>query len=442
MKNPTLSLRARLACWGVVGGFTLGCAGPPATRTSSALEPDPCGPSLGFTETRGGRGGTIVRVTSLAAAGPGSLAEALAHRGRRLVVFEVGGVIDLAGAVLRITEPEVSVAGQTAPHPGITLIRGGVSIRTHDVVLQHIRVRPGTAGKAKRSGWEVDGINTSTGAHDVIVDHCSLSWATDENLTASGERFYGPTPETWRAGTTHRVTFSNNIVGEGLSKATHLKGEHSKGTLIHDNVTDAAVVRNLFLSNVERSPLFKGGARGIVVNNWIVNPGESAVKYGLVQQEWNERPQQTGQMAVVGNAFSYGPNTQPNVPLLLASGDGPCEVYLHGNSAIDRERRPVPLLGGATQLLLLQDQPPVWPSRFSAIEAAELPARLAKEVGARPWDRDKTDQRLVNEALASGGTVIDSEREVEGYPRVSPTRVPFDPTAWDLECLVPRGPTH
>ena len=74
--------------------------------------------------TPGGRGGRILRVTTLAATGPGSLAAALQTKGPRIVVFEVGGVIDLGRSVLRVSEPDVTIAGQTAPSPGITLIRG------------------------------------------------------------------------------------------------------------------------------------------------------------------------------------------------------------------------------------------------------------------------------------------------------------------------------
>ncbi len=143
-------------------------------------------------------------------------------------MFEVGGVIDLAGSTLSIHEPYLTLAGQTAPSPGITLIKGGLKIQTHDVIVQHLRTRPGEAGHEKRDGWEVDGISTSR-AHDVIVDHCSTSWATDEDLSASGPRFQGETPDDWRKATSHRITFSHNIVAEGLSNATHRKGEHSRG---------------------------------------------------------------------------------------------------------------------------------------------------------------------------------------------------------------------
>ena len=75
--------------------------------------------------TDGGKGGRIVRVTTLAKDGPGSLAEALAAKGPRIVVFEVGGAIDLERSTLEISEPFVTIAGQTAPSPGITLLRGG-----------------------------------------------------------------------------------------------------------------------------------------------------------------------------------------------------------------------------------------------------------------------------------------------------------------------------
>jgi hypothetical protein len=187
-------------------------------------------------------------VTTLAADGPGSFAQAIRVSEPRIVVFEVGGVIDLDGRILAIEDPYLTIAGQTAPSPGITLIRGGLQVRTHDVVIRHIRIRPGEAGHAKSSGWEPDALATSS-AYDVIVDHCSFSWATDENLSASGPRFDGDSPDKWRRGTSHRITFSNNIIAEGLSHSTHSKGEHSKGSLIHDNADKIAIVGNLFTSN-------------------------------------------------------------------------------------------------------------------------------------------------------------------------------------------------
>nr|QQZ49223.1 hypothetical protein JKL49_19155 [Phenylobacterium glaciei] len=144
----------------------------------------------------GGRGGRIIKVTTLASEGPGSFREALEAKGPRIIVFEVGGVIDLDRKTLKVEEPFVTIAGQTAPSPGITLIRGGMDVSAHDVVMQHIRVRPGEAGQPKKSGWEEDAFSTVSGAYNVIVDHCTFTWATDENLSVSGLRFVGKTPTT------------------------------------------------------------------------------------------------------------------------------------------------------------------------------------------------------------------------------------------------------
>jgi len=162
--------------------------------------------------TPGGRGGKIIRVTNLKARGPGSFAAAVQMKGPRIIVFEVGGVIDLQKNSIAITEPFLTIAGQTAPSPGITFIRGGIDIQAHDVIVQHVCVRPGEAGAEKRSGWEVDGI--ATGSYNIIVDHCSCTWATDENLSASGPRFDGKSVDEWQKNTSHRITFSNCIIAE------------------------------------------------------------------------------------------------------------------------------------------------------------------------------------------------------------------------------------
>ena len=113
----------------------------------------------GWAQTEGGRGGRILRVTNLNADGPGSFKWAVEQPGKRIVVFEVAGAIDLSFGTITVKEPHLTIAGQTAPSPGITLIRGGIDIGTHDIVVQHIRVRVGRSGKPPFS-WESDGIST------------------------------------------------------------------------------------------------------------------------------------------------------------------------------------------------------------------------------------------------------------------------------------------
>ncbi|WP_332770943.1 pectate lyase family protein [Phenylobacterium sp.] len=389
--------------------------------------------------TPGGRGGAILKVTTLAAEGPGSLAEALAAKGPRVVVFEVGGVIDLGAKSLKVRQPFLTLAGQTAPAPGITLIRGGLTIATHDVVIRHIRVRPGEAGAAKQSGWECDGLSTDR-AHDVIVDHCSFSWATDEGLSASGPRFEGATPDDWRAATSHRITFSNNIVAEGLSNATHSKGEHSKGSLVHDNVTDVLIAGNLYAHNRERNPLFKGGSRGAAVNNLIYDPGRRAAHFNLHAAEWGEHPHQEARIALVGNVLRAGPSTADGVAMMMVGGQGPIGLYMADNLALGRDGADLPQLasfGGSTVVPTILARPGDWPAGLVARPAREAEAAVLREAGARPWDRDAIDARIVAEVAARTGAIRDSEQAVGGYPAPTPTRRAFDPAAWDLATMEP-----
>lgn len=380
--------------------------------------------------TKGGRGGEIIRVTNLNSSGPGSLADAIAGNGARIIVFEVGGIIDLEGDTLTISNPYVTIAGQTAPSPGITLINGSLSINSNDVIIQHIRARPGASGH--EVGWEPDGISTRS-AYNVIIDHCSISWAVDENCSASGPRFSGTTPDTWRLLTSHDVTISNNIISEGLSHATHIKGEHSKGTLIHDNATNIAILRNLYAHNKERNPLFKGGARGVAVNNFIYNPGGSAIRYNLVASEWTGYTWDTGRVTVVGNVMQYGPNTG-DIPLLYVN-NGPCEVYIDDNIAKDTAGNDVDVYRGDSEKLM--DTKPIWNSNIQISPADEVKDNIITYAGARPWDRDEIDTRIINEMLAGNGSIIDLETEVGGYPTHSPTNDDFNQEEWNMDYILP-----
>jgi len=389
--------------------------------------------------TPGGRGGQILRVTTLAAAGPGSFADAVRQRGARIVVFEVGGVIDLAESTIRITEPYLTIAGQTAPAPGVTLIRGGIDIATHDVVVRHIRVRPGDGGRPRLSGNDYDAISTVGGAHDVIVDHCSLTWATDENLSASGPRFTGATPEEWRKGTSHRITFSNNIIAEGLANSVHVKGEHSKGSLIHDNTSDILIVGNLYAHDKERSPLFKGGARGAIVNNLIYDPGQRAIHYNLIAEEWGDHPYQTGEMAIIGNVLRGGQSTEPDLPLVMIGGSGDVAIYEHDNIAVDRWGRPLPMRGMYTTapIKILKLPAPKIPG-VTPLAAAQVQDYVIRNAGARNWDRDHEDARVVADTIEGRGYIIDSQAEWGGYPQVKPTQQAFDPAKWDLDTMTAK----
>ncbi|WP_369062288.1 pectate lyase [Caulobacter sp. 73W] len=375
----------------------------------------------GFTHTRGGAGGRSIVVTTLAGEGPGSLREAMKAKGPRTITFSVGGVIDLGRKSLNLREPFVTIDGESAPSPGITLIRGDLSIATHDVVVRHIRVRAGRDGAPDKSGYEVDGISLRS-ARDVIIDHCSVSWATDENLSASGPRFEGGEDVAkWRAGTSHRITFSNNIVSEGLSHASHAKGEHSKGSLIHDNATGILIVGNLYAHNLERNQLFKGGVHAVSVNNLIYDPGTRNMHYALNAPEWEGHAWQVGKLALVGNVTKGGASTRPDLPFLIVEGQGDLELYAKDNVSHHADGRPMEPL----RVLPTTPRPkvaqlakaPFWPFGLVAMSASKVEAHVLANAGARPADRDAVDLRVVAEVREGTGRVIDDEAQVGGYPQ-------------------------
>ena len=416
--------------------LSLACLLMAAVPQAATAEPS----VKGWANTEGGRGGRVLRVTNLNADGPGSFKWAVEQPGKRIIVFEVSGAIDLGLKVITIRQPDLTIAGQTAPSPGITLIRGGIDIATHDVIIQHIRLRVGRSGQPPFS-WESDGIST-VGAHDVIVDHCSLTWALDENLSASGPRFTGSTPEQWRQGTSHNITYSYNIIAEGLAHASHPKGEHSKGSLIHDNVTNILIYRNLYAHNYERNPLLKGGVHAAVVNNLIFDPGAQAIHYNLMDLEWTGKPFQVGELSAVGNVFRAGFSTLPDTSFLSIGGVGDLDYYGRDNIAVGRTGEPRKMFGRYTTSsakIIQVKQPPVWPAGLKVEPADQVETDVLRNAGARPWDRDADDLRVTFDVAEGRGHVIDDENEVGGFRPQKVTHAPFVESEWDLDTMEPKS---
>jgi hypothetical protein len=322
----------------------------------------------------------------------------------------VGGVIDLQERNITIAHPFVTIAGQTAPSPGITLIRGGLSISTHDVIMQHIRVRPGDAGREKKSGWSPDGITTNA-AYNVLFDHCSATWAVDENLSVSGPRLLGP------EATSHDVTIRHCLIAEGLDDSSHEKGPHSKGTLIHDYCRNIAIIGNVYAHNVDRNPYFKAFTTGVIVNNLIYNPRSKAINVNYAPSEWENTDiePQNCQITVVGNVMIHGVDTKENLAMVSPRGD----VFLQNNLAKKRNGEPAPLIGGTIRLLR---EKPAWPQGLMPLHARDVEAFVLQNAGARPKDRDAIDFRIMQQIRDREGRIIDSQDEVGGYPAMPMTQ--------------------
>lgn len=391
--------------------------------------PGACGYGM---DTPAGRGGKVIKVTTLDASGEGSLCAALEAEGPRVVVFEVAGAIDLGGKSLTIKSPFVTIAGQTAPPPGITIIKGSLYIRTHDVLIQHLKVRPGDAGRPKKSGWSPDGVSTynvsgQPGSHRVVIDHCSCTWGVDENLTASGQRHEG------REGTAHQMTFSNCIIAECLDDSSHEKGRHSKGTLIHDHARDISIIGNLYACNVDRNPVLKPDAGAVVVNNLIFNPGKGAIHSYWTPREYvgHENTLKPCVLVAVGNVYWQGADTVKGLPMIsIAAGKG--EVYAKDNVGQDVGGKPITGIGGNPKIL---KESPFWPEGLKPIPSGDVPEAVLKNAGAFPAQRDEIDRRIVEQVRTRKARVINSQEQVGGYPKSEAVRrvleIPAKPDADD-----------
>ena len=236
----------------------------------------------------GGRGGKEYIVTSLADDGSeGTLRYAVEAEGPRIVTFAVSGDIHLT-APLNIRNPYLTILGQTAPGKGITIRDHNVFITADHVIVRYLRMRLGTA-----AGVEADALGARHCRH-LIIDHCSISWATDENAS-----FYNLSD----------ATIQWCIISEALNSSVHHKGKHGYGGIWGGR--NVSFHHNLFAHNNSRNPRFDHPRlywnndllhfRGTVdfVNNVVYNWGMKAIYGG-----------EEGWFNVTDNYFRPGPATR------------------------------------------------------------------------------------------------------------------------------------
>lgn len=423
-----------MKCFGALTFALLGLGAVAAAAEDSAV---PGGAAMHFTgfgaDTPGGRGGRVIKVTNLGANGEGSLRAALEAAGPRIVVFEVGGLIDWRKETVKITHGRLTLAGETAPSPGVTIIRGTLLVEAPDLILRHVRVRLGDGGDLKTPDWEADSISTN-GARvkNVLFDHVSTSWSIDENLSVSGPRE--------KDGTSSFVTIRHCIIAEGLDKSTHPKGPHSKGTLIHDFVHDVAIVGNFYAHDFNRNPLLKPNSTAFQANNLVYDPGSAAMHFAYVPNEYTviPHPMLPPRLTSIGNVVRLGRSSEPR---LRSAFSGVGKLYQRDNRFYDRAGTLVwsgtdgDRLRLADEKVQMVGQPMDAPRDFTPLPSSLTEAYVLKNAGARPKDRDSVDQRIVQDYLNRAGKVIDSQDEVGGYPKVAPTQrkleVPKDPAELD-----------
>ncbi len=343
------------------------------------------------THTPAGRGGKIIKVTNLNDSGPGSLRAAIDTDASRTIVFEVSGTIKLL-APIYLEYPFVTIAGQTAPSPGINIRDGFLAVRTHDVLVQHLRFRVGDEGE-KRSVR--DGINIQyPKTYNVVFDHCSISWGIDENLGInSGVK---------------NITISNCIISEGLDDSYNKKGPHSKAILVGEKCTNLSLIRNLVAHHMDRHPNLKGGSELVSVNNLWYNGG---YRWVSISDPDNNGPQK---YTDIGNVYLKGNNTRADAIFKIhKSVKEGTEIYI-----VDTVHPGRLLINGAPFNPIVSI-PPAWHPSIRVMSAKEVEQWVVAHAGARPADRDAVDVRIVNEVVTKTGRIINSPSDVGGWPELS-----------------------
>lgn len=374
----------------------------------------------------------MIEVTSLEDSGPGTLRACVEADGPRTCIFRVAGTIALKRELV-INHPYLTIAGQTAPGDGILLKDRGMIIRASHVVVRYLRIRPGASSLPANNNCisilypEPGGPHPENVTHDVIVDHCSVSWGTDDNLMVWGDGRQGVSG----------VTYQWNIISEGLTCQNRVSGCGSRALLIGSGANQISVHHNLFAHNYLRHPESLDGCDLDFVNNLIYDHGGGQAPSIL---SGRARPSHVN---LIGNLYIQGLEgpAQREREVRLIGGTNNSTIFISENIGRSRPNleRPEEMVvwhdaGGFTVVPHRHRFPPV-------VTTGPFLARteILQQAGATLPRRDAVDARIVLDVIKGTGRLIGYPNEVGGWPFLKTGNVPADrdhdgmPDAWESE---------
>ena len=396
-------------------------------------------------DATGGRGGKVMYVTNLNDSGEGSLRAAIETFGPRIILFKVSGTIALESN-LNIDNGDITIAGQTAPGDGITLKNYSMRINADNVVLRFLRFRMGD--KAQHQGDALEGRFHK----NIIIDHCSMSWATDETVT-----FYA----------NENTTVQWSIIAESLRNSVHDKGAHGYGGIWGGK--NASFHHNLLAHHDSRNPRLGEEAgkafaltdlvdlRNNVIYNWNGNStyGGEAMNVNIVNSYYKPGPATTKEERIVA--------IDKNLDEGTAVYDTWGKFYISGNymEASERATDENWTFGVYNQFHSKYGE--ISDKEKEALRMAE-PHPIEDNVTTHPalkaYDRvldysgaslvrDAVDTRIINDvrngtytAEGSNGStngIIDSQADVGGWPELESEDPPLDtdndgmPDEWEID---------
>ncbi|MCR2805599.1 FIMAH domain-containing protein [Paenibacillus soyae] len=369
----------------------------PVQADNSRLPAFPGAEGFGYA-TAGGRGGEVYHVTSYELTGPGTFHDAIMTAGDtpRTIVFDISGDITIPQIVAR-NKSHITIAGQTAPGEGVTIRGNNIRfIESSDIVIRYLRFRIG------RQTFNDDTMYFEN-CQNIIIDHSTFSWGTDEVLSIKSKDYDNPTSK--------NITVQWSVISEGLLT-------HSMGGLIEMNTI--SMHHNLYAHNNDRNPKTKGQIDFVnnIVYNWgdfpYVAGGESGTK---------------GYGNVVGNYFIAGRNSA-DPQYAVVRGNENYQVYLENNRIDSNKNGELDGVDAGTGIIETERPSVVMPKRFEYplvhTQQPELAYTYILDHVGSSLTRDMADTRVINSVRNQTGVIIGDEDDVAGFPPLKRETGPAD----------------
>lgn len=395
--------------------------------------------------TTGGRGGQVLFVTKITDDGSeGTLRFALNQKGPRYIVFKTAGTIYLESP-LKITEGNVTIAGQTTPGDGITIANYETFVAANNVIIRYLRFRMGDQKK-----FEGDAVGARF-IKDLIVDHCSMSWSTDETVSIY---------------VNENTTLQWCVNAESLRNSAHQKGAHGYGGIaggkfatFHHNIyahhdsrnprlgeyagskfalTDLTDFRNNVIYNWGHNNIYGGEAMNVNIVNNYYKPGPATMTTKrIVSIDKNEKPNTEvyniwGKYFVSGNVVEGSPEvTEDNWDLGVFNQMKPSYNVTDADKNSIKIDQPHDI-----QNNVLTDSPKMAYEKILKIGGASL---VRDAVDLHILKDVKSGSFTYNGSKGSSNGIIDSQNDVGGFPDLKPGKVLLDsdndgmPDEWEIK---------
>jgi hypothetical protein len=285
-------------------------------------------------------------------------------------VFEVSGRIKLSSDIV-VSEPDLIVVGETAPSPGILITNGGFTIQTSNVRIQHLAIRPGDestgTSPADRRAITVRGLVSS----GVLLSNLSLSWGIDSDMNTIGP--------------VRNIVVKDSIIAESLRRSIHPAGARGNGVLIGEGARGVVFVGDLLAANYDRNIRWKYDTQGAMINTVVYGWGGTT--------SWNtnnvsdlENKDVPTYLDLIGNVFRAGPSGLQSAYAYYS------ENTPSGSRFFIRDTIAPKISNIETKYRALGR---IFASGPEAIAASDGYKRVLASAGARPWERNSDDARIV-----------------------------------------------